>query len=99
MCPMSAILYSTTVKKTKQKLINFRDTETSTAVKVWHVIKKAGSLTQWDVSGHAEGDCLGQRRGLGEEVQVVEGKNELDWFVHLNSDLRTGSEVGGVVKH
>lgn len=53
--------------------------------------RAAARLTQRDVSRHAKGDCLGKGRGLGEEVQVVEGKDELDWFVHLDSDLQTGS--------
>lgn len=84
---MSAILYSTTAK-THERNIGIR--EPTTAITVWHLIEPLSSLTQRDVSGHAEGDCLGKGRGLGEEVQVVEGKDELDWFVHLNSDLQTG---------
>lgn len=98
MCPMSAILYSTTVKTKKKASLTSETQKHPLQSKSGTSSKKASSLTQRDVSRHAEGDRLGQRRGLGEEVQVVEGKNELDWFVHLNSDLQTGSEVGGVMK-
>ena len=49
-------------------------------------------LTEGDVSRHAECDGLWQRRGLGEEVQVVEGKDKLDGFIHLNGDLETGDK-------
>lgn len=51
-----------------------------------------GAPTEGDIGGHAEGDGLGQRRCLGEEVQVVEGKDQLDGFVHLNSDLKKNTE-------
>lgn len=44
-------------------------------------------LTKGDISRHAEGDCLWQGCGLGEEVQVVQGKDELDGFIHLNGNL------------
>lgn len=49
-------------------------------------------LTEGDVSRHAESDSLRQRRGLGEEVQVVEGKDQLDGFIHLNGDLESGDK-------
>lgn len=53
----------------------------------WNLESWSASLTKGDISGHAEGDCLRQRCGLGEEVQIVEGKNQLNWFIHLNCDL------------
>lgn len=45
------------------------------------------ALTEGNISRHAEGNCLGKWCGLGEEVQVVEGKDELNGLVHLNSNL------------
>ena len=49
-------------------------------------------LTEGDVSRHAEGDCLGQWCGLCEEVQVVESKDQLDRFIHLNGNLNAKGE-------
>lgn len=50
---------------------------------------KTRALTERDICRHAEGDGLGQWRCLGEEVQVVEGKDQLNGFIHLNSNLKT----------
>lgn len=47
------------------------------------------ALTEGNISGHAEGDCLGQRCGLSEEVQVVEGEDQLNRLIHLNGNLET----------
>lgn len=44
--------------------------------------------TKWDVCGHAQRDRLGQWSSFGEEVQVVQGKNQLHWLIHLNRHLR-----------
>lgn len=55
-------------------------------------MKRTAALTQGNIGRHAEGDCLGQRCGLGEEVQVVKSKDQMDWFVHLNCNLMTESE-------
>lgn len=49
--------------------------------------------TEGDISRHAEGDCFGQRCGLCEEVQVVQSKDQLDGFIHLNSNLKKGERL------
>lgn len=49
-------------------------------------------LTQRNICRHAECDCGGQGRGFGEEVQVPQGKGQLDRLVHLYCNL--GKEAG-----
>lgn len=57
--------------------------QTKSLTQIWKA-----APTKGDISRHAEGDGLGQRGGFSEEVQVVEGKDQLDGLIHLNSYLK-----------
>lgn len=91
MCPMSAILYSTTVGRKTKQTVKSRPRHTKRRI-LQSFEGRADARTQGNISGHAESDGLGEWRGLGEEVQVVEGKDQLDGFIHLNRNLNTGRE-------
>lgn len=46
-----------------------------------------GIRTQGDICRHAEDHGLGEGCGLGEEVEIVQGEDELHRLVHLNGHL------------
>lgn len=76
------------LKKTKQDVIDTLGIHSGCNLGSW-----SASLTEGDISRHAEGDRLRQWCGLGEEIEIVEGKNQLNRFVHLNCDLDKGREI------
>jgi hypothetical protein len=49
--------------------------------------RKSKQHTKRHVLGHGDGDCLGERRGLGERVEVAQSKGQRHSLLQVDNNL------------